>query len=93
MERLNTVQIAISSVYVGVGCFSQIDYTQFSILRRMLAGIGLHNNVNSLQRDFKSGMERYVQKQTSATVRCFEKAVSLNNKHCYIVEKVCDLIY
>ncbi len=41
-----------------------------------------------LQRDVKSGMERYIQAQTAPTVRCFEKAVALNDKHCFIVEKV-----
>ena len=40
------------------------------------------------QRDFKSGMERYICKHVAGTVVCFKKAVSLNAKHCYIVEKV-----
>lgn len=40
------------------------------------------------QRNFKSGMEKYIRKHTSGTRVCFEKAISLNSKHCYIVEKV-----
>ncbi len=28
-------------------------------------------------------------KQTAATVRCYEKAVSLDEKHCFVIEKVC----
>ena len=40
------------------------------------------------QRNFKSGMEKYVSKHTTGTKICFERAIQLNSKHCYIIEKV-----
>lgn len=43
------------------------------------------------QRNFKSGMEKYISKHTSGTRVCFERATHLNSKHCYIVEKVTSL--
>lgn len=30
-----------------------------------------------------------MQKQAPPTLKCFEKAVFLNSRHCYIIEKVC----
>ena len=41
-----------------------------------------------LQRDIKAGTDKFVQKQLPPILKCFAKAVSLNNRHCYIIEKV-----
>ncbi|XP_065910594.1 calcineurin-binding protein cabin-1-like isoform X2 [Dysidea avara] len=55
------------------------------------AGIALAKSrkiIDKIQQcDIKLGVEKFVQRHAASVLRCFEKAVSLNDKNCFVIEK------